>query len=55
MFPALLIVLGVMFLLNQVMPGWGISKTWPVLLIVIGVFKLLGMNNPPRPPAGPRI
>ncbi|MGA3167060.1 MAG: DUF5668 domain-containing protein [Terriglobia bacterium] len=55
MFPVLLILLGVMFLLDQFVPGWGIGKTWPVLLVVIGVLKLLDTTRPPRPPEGPRI
>ena len=55
MFPVLLIVLGIMFLLDQLIPGWGISRTWPALLVVIGLIKLLEVNRPPRPPAGPRV
>ena len=55
MFPVLLIILGVMFLLDQFVPTWGINKTWPVLLVVIGVFKLLDTGRPPRPPEGPRV
>jgi membrane-bound ClpP family serine protease len=55
MFPVLLILLGVMFLLDQFVPGWGVGKTWPVLLVVIGVLKLLDTTRPPRPPEGPRI
>jgi membrane-bound ClpP family serine protease len=55
MFPVLLILLGVMFLLDQFAPGWGIGKTWPVLLVVIGVLKLLDTTRPPRPPEGPRM
>lgn len=39
--PAILIVLGVMFLAGQFFPSWGVSRTWPVLLIVIGIVKLL--------------
>jgi hypothetical protein len=54
-FPVLLIVLGVIFLLDQLAPGWGIRKTWPVLLVVIGVLKLVDISRPPRPPEGPRI
>jgi len=53
--PVLLIVLGIMFLLDQLVPGWGISKTWPALLVVIGVLKLWDVNRPPRPPEGPRV
>ena len=55
LFPVLLIVLGLMFLLDQFVPGWGIGRTWPVLLVAIGVLKLLDTTRPPRPPAGPRI
>jgi membrane-bound ClpP family serine protease len=55
MFPILLIVLGIMFLLDQLVPGWGISKTWPALLVVIGVLKLVDVTRPPRPPEGPRV
>ncbi len=53
--PVLLITLGVMFLLHELIPGWGIGKTWPVLLVVIGVLKLLSSSRPPRPPEGPRV
>jgi len=55
MFPVLLIVLGVLFLLDQLIPAWGMNKTWPLLLVVIGVVKLLDTARPPRPPEGPRI
>lgn len=55
MFPVLLIVLGIMFLLDQLVPGWGISKTWPALLVVIGILKLIDVSRPPRPPEGPRV
>jgi cell wall-active antibiotic response 4TMS protein YvqF len=53
--PVLLITLGVIFLLDQFVPGCGISRTWPVLLVVFGVIKLLDSTRPPRPPEGPRI
>ena len=53
--PVLLIVGGIMLLLDQLVPGWGIGKTWPALLVVIGVLKLLDVTRPPRPPEGPRI
>jgi hypothetical protein len=55
MFPVVLITLGMMFLLDHLVPGWGIGKTWPALLIVVGVFKLLDVAQPPRPPEGPRV
>jgi len=55
MFPILLILVGILFLLDQLVPGWGINKTWPAVLVVIGVIQLLDMAQPPRPPEGPRI
>jgi len=55
MFPVILIVVGAMFMLDHLVPGWGVRRTWPVLLIVIGVFKLLDIARPPRPPEGPRV
>jgi len=53
--PVLLITLGAVFLVDQFVPGWGISKTWPVLLVVFGVLRLLDSTRPPRPPEGPRV
>jgi len=53
--PVFLITLGVILLLDEVMPGWGFGKTWPILLVVIGVIKLLEVSQPPRPPEGPRV
>jgi hypothetical protein len=53
--PVVLITLGVILLLDQFVPGWGIGKTWPVLLVVIGVVKLLESGRPPRAPEGPRV
>jgi len=55
MWPVILIALGVMFLLHEFVPHWGVNKTWPVLLVVIGVIKLLNSARPPRPPEGPRV
>jgi membrane-bound ClpP family serine protease len=52
--PIILITLGVMFLLAELVPHWGLHKTWPVLLVVIGALKLLDASRPPRPPLGPR-
>lgn len=53
--PVILIVIGVMFLMQEFVPHLGLERTWPVLLIIFGVLKLLDINRPPRPPEGPRI
>jgi LiaI-LiaF-like transmembrane region len=53
--PVVLIAIGLMFLIGQFVPHWGIGKTWPALLIVIGIVKLFDANRPPRPPQGPRV
>ena len=39
--PILLIILGVMFLLNNFVPGFRFSRLWPVILIVIGLSKII--------------
>lgn len=39
--PILLLALGVIFLVGEFVPGWGVSKSWPVVLIAIGIAKLL--------------
>lgn len=51
----MLIVLGVLFLMNQYAPGWGISRTWPVILIALGVLLIVRQTRSPRPPRGPKI
>jgi len=39
--PVLLIVIGVLFLLNNMYPGvFRFGKMWPVILIVIGLSKV---------------
>ena len=53
--PVFLITLGIIFLVGEFVPEWGVRKTWPLLLIVIGVMKLLDSARPPRPPDGPRL
>ncbi len=55
MWPVVLITLGVVFLVDQFVPGWGIGRTWPILLVIIGVLKLVDSTRPPRPPEGPRV
>ncbi|HEY4900726.1 MAG TPA: DUF5668 domain-containing protein [Terriglobales bacterium] len=46
--PAILITLGVMFLLDQVTHVYWMEfgRTWPALLIVIGLIKFLQHNSP---------
>jgi LiaI-LiaF-like transmembrane region len=39
--PILLIALGVLFLVGQFVPAWGVGKTWPVILVVIGLARLI--------------
>ncbi len=53
--PGILITLGVILLLDHVVPGWGFHRTWPVLLVVIGALKLIDSFQPPRPPQGPQV
>jgi len=53
--PVFLITLGLVFLIAEFVPEWGVRKTWPVLLVVIGVLKLLDSARPPRPPEGPKF
>jgi hypothetical protein len=53
--PLLLIVIGVLFLLNNLYPGvFRFGKMWPVILIVIGLAKvfeyLQGQPIQPIPP-----
>lgn len=52
--PVILILLGVIFLLSEFVPGLGVDRTWPVFVIILGVFLLLRSLGPPRPPQGPR-
>ncbi len=51
--PIFLIALGIMFLVGQFIPAWGVGKTWPVILIVIGLARLVesawGARSTPNP------
>ena len=38
--PVILITIGVIFLVSQFFPDWGVGKTWPVVLIATGLAKL---------------
>ena len=46
--PAVLITLGILFLIQQWDWSWnyGFHKTWPILLIVIGIVKILQYTAP---------
>jgi len=49
--PLLLIVLGILFLMNNLYPGmFRFGKMWPVILIVIGLAKVAEYFQAPRPP-----
>lgn len=54
-FPVILILLGVLFLLNEYIPRFGLERTWPVLLIVAGGLLLARSFGPTRPPRGPNL
>ena len=41
-----LIVLGLLFLLHNVLPDFSFGDYWPVLLIIIGVILLLQRRKP---------
>ena len=62
MWPAVLITLGILFLLHQVRGGlFDFGNTWPVLLVVIGLLLLASsvapreghVEVPPPPPLPP--
>ncbi|HXO62694.1 MAG TPA: DUF5668 domain-containing protein [Candidatus Acidoferrales bacterium] len=61
--PAVLITVGVLFLLEQTHSGFSFRQTWPVMLVVIGIINLASAmapmdghissaGAPPVPPAG---
>jgi LiaI-LiaF-like transmembrane region len=54
--PLLLIVIGVLFLLNNMYPAvFHFGKMWPVILIVIGLAKVFEyfQGHPPQPEIKP--
>ncbi len=44
--PAVLITLGVLFLIGEFLPRYDFSTTWPILLIVCGILVLLRRTAP---------
>jgi Domain of unknown function (DUF5668) len=63
--PAVLITVGVLFLLEETHGGFSFRQTWPVMLVVIGIINLasamaptdghISSSVPPVPPAGTPI
>jgi hypothetical protein len=53
--PILLIVIGILFLLNNMYPGvFRFGKMWPVILIVIGLAKVFEyLQGTPETPGKP--
>jgi hypothetical protein len=53
--PLLLIVIGVLFLLNNMYPGmFPFGKMWPMILIVIGLAKVFEYFQAPQPQPQPK-
>lgn len=38
--PVVLMTIGMIFLVSEFFPDWGVGRTWPVVLIAIGLAKL---------------
>jgi hypothetical protein len=61
--PAVIITVGVLFLLEQTRNGFSFGQTWPVILVVIGIISLASAMAPmdghisstPAPPAPPPV
>ncbi len=53
--PVLLILIGVLFLFQELVPEWGLRRTWPLILVVLGMLKLWDAFQPPRGPEGPKV
>jgi Domain of unknown function (DUF5668) len=59
--PAVIITVGILFLLEQTRSGFSFGQTWPVILVVIGIISLASAMAPmdghissvPSPPAVP--
>jgi hypothetical protein len=44
--PAVIIAVGVLFLLEQTRSGFSFGQTWPVILVVIGIISLASAMAP---------
>jgi len=44
--PAVIITVGVLFLLEQTRSGFSFGQTWPVILVVIGIISLASAMAP---------
>jgi hypothetical protein len=62
--PAVVITIGVLFLLQEMRGGWlGFDNTYPLILVVIGAILLASsvapgeghISSEPTPPAGPPV
>jgi|SRR5689334_22348608 len=48
--PAIMIAVGVLFLLDNLGPEWAnFNHTWPLILLVIGVVKIIQSSAPAEP------
>ncbi|MGH9449414.1 MAG: LiaI-LiaF-like domain-containing protein [Terriglobia bacterium] len=53
--PIILIMLGVLFLLNEYAPRLSLARTWPAIPIIAGILLLTHSFAPLRPPRGPKV
>jgi len=44
--PAVIITVGILFLLEQTRSGFSFGQTWPVILVVIGIISLASAMAP---------
>jgi hypothetical protein len=56
--PAILITVGIIFLIHEFRPEFHAGRLWPVILIVIGVIRILewtGSSSGPSEPGGTTV
>lgn len=39
--PIILIAVGIILLVNNLYPEWGLAKLWPILIIVLGIDMII--------------